>query len=332
MYFLLSFVVKIYRNQIAPNNIMSRLTKADLEDLKTTIMQELNSHKNELKDIKLTLNNLRKENEILDQHNKNLEKSVEFLKTKVLTLETQNQNITNTVNQNHTSIIPNLEGSIDSKLKSLEDKFLSKVNKQKSSLNANIKSYAAAVTDKNCETNSALNNLNIEINSLKSNLEYKTNLEKETSIKNTKANNVIVFNVPESNGTNKESYKNDILKTRTIFSKLNLEKDDVNEIFRVGKLGNNTNPRPIIIKFNNLEKRKQLLQLRDVTYTDDITNTIITIYTSIDRTKQEQIIHKKLVDEKKLRTNNGEKNLYIRNNKIVTILPFRPNPHEYWDE
>ena len=51
-----------------------------------------------------------------------------------------------------------------------------------------------------------------------------------------------------------------------------------------------------------------------------VRNEIKPIYASIDRTNKQREIHKKLVEELKMRKSEGEQNIVIRNNKIVKIF------------
>ena len=169
--------------------------------------------------------------------------------------------------------------------------------------------------------------LNKNISNVKSHMD----IEKERNIKKYKEKNIIIYNVPESEGNEEtEVFKEDIRKIQTIFkNRVNLEKEEVKEIRRIGREKNESRARPICMSFNNIEKQTEILKLRNVTYvneTKDETN----IYITIDRTKQEQAVHKELVSKLKEMKANGEENLYIKNGKIVTIQPFRPDPQEYW--
>ena len=221
-----------------------------------------------------------------------------------------------------------LEKYIETKLQKLEEKFCSKVDKQKEALNQNIKTYANVVSNEN-EKN--ITSLNKEFKFLKSNIENNLNLEKERNIKKSKENNIILYNIPESEGTEIEAYKEDVIKIKTIFlNKLNLLKEDVKEIRRIGREVVENKIRPIQVVFTNLEKRSEALKLRNIIYKKQNSEEEFKIYISIDRTKQEQAQHEKLVQKLKEMKEEGKKNLYIRNGKIVTIMPFRPDPQQYW--
>ncbi len=228
--------------------------------------------------------------------------------------------------------VKKLENSLESKLKALEQKIFNRVDTQQNHLDKNIKSFADAVKNKleqNNTTTSALDTLNNEVKTLKTNIEDNINTERERNLKKSKANNIILFNVPESKGDKQEEYKNDVEKIKSILEELDLGKEDVKQMFRIGK-SSAERPRPIIMKFNNEEKRNNALKLRNIYYKDTQTRENIKIFITIDRTVNEQIQHKKLVQQLKEMKSQGKENLFIRNGEIVSILPFRPNPQHYW--
>ena len=152
----------------------------------------------------------------------------------------------------------------------------------------------------------------------------------EAKARANKANNIVMFNVPELNSDDVEkSYKRDVEAIRTIFSgEIDLEKEDIKSMFRIGLNKDATKPRPIIIKFTSIEKKTEVLQLKDLTYIDS--NTEYNICITHDRTKKEQDEHKNLVKKLKERKENGEEDLVIRNGKIIQLRPFRPNPQLFW--
>ncbi len=228
--------------------------------------------------------------------------------------------------------VKQLENSLEAKLKLLEEQFLNKVDTQQNHLNKNMQSITNVVTTKleqNNKTSSALTTLNNEFRTLKTNIENNIKTEKERNLKKLKANNIILFNMPESEGEKQKAYKDDVEKIKTLFEELKLEKEDVKQIFRIGKTAADR-PRPIIVKFNNEEKRKDALKLRNVYYKNNQTQENIKIFITVDRTVNEQIQHKKLVQQLRDMKSQGKENLFIRNGEIVTILPFRPNPQQYW--
>ena len=68
---------------------------------------------------------------------------------------------------------------------------------------------------------------------MKSNFESKIHLEKEKDLKRTKLNNIIVFNVPESEGEISEAYERDVKKIQQIFhEKIGLKIDDLKDMYR----------------------------------------------------------------------------------------------------
>jgi hypothetical protein len=152
----------------------------------------------------------------------------------------------------------------------------------------------------------------------------------EAKARANKANNIVMFNVPEPNSDNaEECYKRDVEVIKTIFrERINLEKEDIKAMFRIGLNKDITKPRPIIIRFTSIEKKTEVLRLKSLQYIDsDIEHDI---YITQDRTKKEQEEHKKLVKKLKERRENGEEHLVIRNGKIIQLQPFRPNPQLFW--
>ena len=261
-------------------------------------------------------------------------------------------------NQNEIKQIKDdLQLYIDQKLQKFEEKLFKKVDKQKDVLNKNIIGIAdsvsnnmekqkeainknmntfadvvAKIPERNNETTTVITSLNKDLTDLKNNIENKMNLENERNIQKTKANNIIVYNIPESQGSDNEAYKNDVLKVKSIFQeKLNLKIEDIKDIHRIAPREKRENRiRPIRIVFNNLEKRMDAFKLRNIVYRDEESSEEKTIFISMDRTKQEQAAHKKLVEEMKERRSKEGKQFYIRNGKIMEFLPFRSSPQQYW--
>ena len=121
------------------------------------------------------------------------------------------------------------------------------------------------------------------------------------------------------------------MKVKSILQeKLNLKKEDIKDIRRIPRERQENKVRPIRIIFNHLEKRSEALKLRNIFYKTNETEENNQIFISIDRTRQEQETHKDLVKELKRRKVAGEQNLYIRNGRILTFLPFRMDPQQYW--
>ena len=78
----------------------------------------------------------------------------------------------------------------------------------------------------------------------------------------------------------------------------------------------------------NIELRNNILKLRNIYCKNN--NEVKQIFIAPDRTLQERENHKKLVAELKERKLNGEKDIVIRNGKIVPFVPFRRNPQLFW--
>ena len=89
-------------------------------------------------------------------------------------------------------------------------------------------------------------------------------------------------------------------------------------MFRVGKKQDNID-RPLVVRFKSVDnKLKVLKQTADLKIKWN--NEIRPIFASIDRTEKQRKEHNELVKSLKDRKEAGEKNLGIRDNKIVTIF------------
>ena len=77
-----------------------------------------------------------------------------------------------------------------------------------------------------------------------------------------------------------------------------------------------------------MEKRTEALRARNFYIEEDKTNEKIQINVDIDRTIEEQIAHKKLVQKLREMKRTGQQNLRIVNGKIIEI--FRPSLQNCW--
>jgi hypothetical protein len=134
-----------------------------------------------------------------------------------------------------------------------------------------------------------------------------------------------VFNIPELDPKDPEkSYERDVKIIKDLIgAELNLKKDDVIALYRVGPK-DSSSIRPIIMKFSSEEMKFKALKLRNLKYQGN------DIYISHDRTKKEREERKLLVKSLRERRANGEENLFIKNGKIVKEVPFRANPQHFW--
>ena len=149
--------------------------------------------------------------------------------------------------------------------------------------------------------------------------------ENEEQLRQQKLNNVIIFNVPESTGEPEETKKSDIQKLKAIFKdNIEIRPEDIKTVYRKEQSKENTRPRPILMKFTTLEKKLEILKLRNLFCRH--LNENVPIYINSDRTYNERMHYKKLHQQLKDRKASGEDNLTIRNGKIIKALPFRFDP------
>ena len=214
-----------------------------------------------------------------------------------------------------------------------------------------IKSYSETVS-KNIEENSE--RLQGNLNNLKSNMEAKNEEEEEKKEKIAKEDNIVLYNVPESEKSNaKDAFVDDIAKLHSILDNhIQLKKEDIKAIYRMGQK-NSKITRPIVMKMVNKNKRNEVLRLRGLEYKENTNDNeegneeegneegnedeekdeeekSIKIFTSPHRTKAEQEIHRKLVIELKERRSKGEQNIQIKNGKIIQYQPFRGDAQQCW--
>ena len=222
-------------------------------------------------------------------------------------------------------LYPKLEETIDYKLKQIEEN----IENQNSTIKTQMTSYADILSknnQKNTKTEQAIKTISKGMESLQTNLSR----EKEKKLREEKANNLCIFNIPESTETNeKEQRMNDKLKIKSVIDpNSEIPKGKIEYIRRVGnKVEGKT--RPVIIKFKCLETRSKILKMRDLVYKEKDSQT--KIYIHPDRTKQQQEENKKLIEKLREIRDSGE-NAVIRNGKIIINQPFRKSSQESWDD
>ena len=138
---------------------------------------------------------------------------------------------------------------------------------------------------------------------------------REIADKEHRKNNIIVYNLIE--GENREADKDSasVLLNHILEQQVNITK-----VFRLGrKMGRN---RPLLIGLDCEETKLHTLaaapRLRSSTQFPNV-------YISPDRTRTEQLQHKELAALLKQRREKGERNIVIRNRRIVT---YHPRPHQ----
>ena len=142
--------------------------------------------------------------------------------------------------------------------------------------------------------------------------------------------NLVVYGIPEEHADDTEQMKADYSTVKKLYhNRVELTTKDILQITRLG-LKKVDLIRPIRIAFTSMAKRTEILRNnRDLKLEGEqfqvCTATFCEqnqkhqhIYVSTDKTKQQREEEKKLRDELKARRNDGETNLVIRNNKIIT--------------
>ena len=282
----------------------------------------------------------------------------------------------------------NVTQEVKTKLDFIEESLTNKLKIQENAVKEKISSYANSVKKNikdNQLTKQEISAINSSFKELRTDVVKKIDQEKEEAIKATKKLNVCIYNVPESKETSRvKSQEEDVNKLKQILrNKIALNNTDIKTLYRKGEKEENK-VRPIIMKFNNPDKRLELLKLRGLKYkeaseeinnneedegdnegklhkeaseeinnneegekdnerkihkeaSEEINNNeednegkISYIFVHPDRTKLEQEQHRKLVSQLKQRKLKGEKDISIRNGKIIKYLPFRSDTQFNW--
>ena len=132
-------------------------------------------------------------------------------------------------------------------------------------------------------------------------LEKKAKDIEEEKDKKRRANNLILYNVPENTSAIiDERVKHDLVTIKKMFDDKNLQikSKDIINVFRLGKDQSKGHPRPVLVKFSKEEIKKNVLShCKDLKL--KINNESIPIYYSSDKTIKEREERRKLVEELK---------------------------------
>ena len=157
-------------------------------------------------------------------------------------------------------------------------------------------------------------------------LEDKAKEMEEAKDKERRKKNLIFYNLPESSKDDvKERIKEDWGSIKEVFERKGLEikKNDVGNLYRLGRDKVIGKSRPLLMRFETEEKKREVMS-----YCKDLKLVVNkesrSIFYSMDLTIKEREERKKLVEELKKRKENGQKNVTIRNGKIVNVIGSRP--------
>ena len=144
--------------------------------------------------------------------------------------------------------------------------------------------------------------------------------QEEKALLEAKKNNLVYFGIPECEDESPEAkieHDREQFITTNNEEEANFDDNIITDMFRVGKKG--AKPRPIIVKFQDYKTKNRYLKnsanLKEVNGEK--------IYVNPDFTPKQREERKNLVKEMNRRRDNGEKNLVIRNNKIVEKQNFQ---------
>ena len=229
------------------------------------------------------------------------------------------------VNLNKEQLYPKIEETIDDQFKKIQEN----IKVQNSSITTQMTSYAD-ILNKNLKNNSNTEKAITTLSKGMETLQTKINKEKEKKLKEDKANNLCIFNIPESDQTDETLQKSsDKVKVKSIIDpQSQIPAGKIEYIRRINEKSHGKT-RPIIIRFKCLETRMKILKLRNLTYSQLGNET--KIYIHPDRTKQQQEENKLLVQKLREIKSKGE-NAFIRNGKIIINQSFRKSSQVAWDD
>ena len=211
---------------------------------------------------------------------------------------------------------------------------VNEVKSQNNSINQKFASYASVLNinkEQNTETERAITSISKGIETLHT----KISDEAEKKLIKEKANNVCVFNLPESPKSDQnEAIKDDIAMVKKIIDpNSEIKKEDVQCVYRMG-VKSSDKIRTLVIKFHNIETRRKVLSLRNLFYEAE-NKPKVKIFIAPDRTPKQREEHKKVYEELKKRKEKGETDLYIKNGEILKYVkyaqPFRYSSQSNWE-
>ena len=202
------------------------------------------------------------------------------------------------------SNVARIESSF-SEIQKSEKKLCDLVNKFETKLQDHHKSVKSMLTDQVLGVDARVTKCyeTLATNSSSAPSSVAVNIVQELEDKQRRKNNVLFFNIPESNASN--SSEADI----NYASKLC--KDTFNldvQILKAFRLGNKVpnKHRPLLVQFENENAKSKILAKSYLLKSTD------------DMTTSERIKHRQLVNELKARRARGESNIIIRGNSIIT--------------
>lgn len=141
-------------------------------------------------------------------------------------------------------------------------------------------------------------------------------MEEQREIEKRKLNLIIVNLKESAKAEVEERKKDDLIVAKSLLSKLvPLDDNEVCDPVRLGAIGGNK-PRMLRVTVKSEEKKKEIMK-KAPELNKGITDSVKKVYVNNDFTQKQRQAYKELRAEKLRRTEAGEKNLMIRNGKIV---------------
>lgn len=125
----------------------------------------------------------------------------------------------------------------------------------------------------------------------------------------TRKNNVIYFGIEEVEDENIKTLEQNIINVITKKQEVNLNQTEINNVYRIGKINNERQPRPVIVSLTNFKRKTEILSSRAKLRGSDI-------FVNEDMTRKQQEVRKNLnVHAKRLREEG--KRVSIKGDRIV---------------
>ena len=152
-----------------------------------------------------------------------------------------------------------------------------------------------------------------------------TKIEKqleETEEKDKRKNNIVIWNIPESDKQEQKEKKQDdqetILKTLNMTTDIDIE--DISDLTRIGKLGLGNKPRLVKVTLKTNEIKERIIKSQKKININK-TDRSKFVYINHDQTPADREFDRKQREELKKRIAEGEENICIRNKQIVSLKP-----------
>ena len=140
---------------------------------------------------------------------------------------------------------------------------------------------------------------------------------KEQDEKKLRENNLVLYNVPESekNESNDRKNEDNSFCNKLFRNGVQINDFSIVQVIRLGKVRNDNRPRPLLVKCGNSREKWSIL--RNAKNLKHCSENLKKVIITPDMTKSERDVEKQLRDELREKRENGENDWYIKNKKLV---------------